>query len=98
MTQVPNDPLFRYQWFLNNTGQSGGAPGSDINVLPVWPQYTGKGVEVAIVDDGVQLNHPDLAANIDVNASWDAVTNRPGGGPVDSDDDKADHGTAVAGF
>lgn len=95
MPLLPNDPLFRYQWFLDNAGQSGGGRGSDINVLPVWPDYMGKGVRVAIVDDGVQLSHPDLAANIDVAGSWDAVTNSPGGDPVK---EGQNHGTAVAGL
>lgn len=91
MTMEPNDPLFPDQWFLENTGQSGGA--NDINVLPVWPDYTGKGIRVAIVDDGVQLDHPDL--NVDKNNSWDAVKNEKGGGPVTA---KQNHGTAVAGL
>ena len=94
MITPPTDPLFRYQWFLSNTGQSGGAPGSDINVLPVWPDYTGKGVRVAIVDDGVQLNQPDLKANIDLAGSWDAIANAPGGDAFGD----ANHGTAVAGL
>ena len=95
MPLPPNDPLFRYQWFLDNVGQSGGGVGSDINVLPVWADYTGKGVRVGIVDNGVQLAHPDLAANIDAAGSWDAVTNTPGGDPVKPDQN---HGTAVAGL
>lgn len=95
MPLPPNDPLFRYQWFLDNVGQSGGGMGSDINVLPVWADYRGRGTRVAIVDDGVQLDHPDLAANVDKEASWDAVDDTPGGGPVDDDQD---HGTAVAGL
>jgi subtilisin family serine protease len=95
MSQTPNDPLFQYQRFLNDTGQSGGGVGSDINVLPVWPQYTGRGVKVAIVDDGVQLDHPDLQDNIDTARSWDCVLNEPGGGPVNANEN---HGTAVAGL
>src|SRR5262245_65638357 len=94
MQTPPTDPLFRYQWFLSNTGQSGGAPGSDINILPVWPDYAGKGVRVAIVDDGVQLDHPDLTANIDLAGSWDVVRNAPGGNPTGDQN----HGTAAAGL
>lgn len=94
MPTAPNDPLFQYQWFLENTGQQGGAIGSDINVLPVWADYTGKGVRVAIVDDGVQLVHPDLVANMDLADSWDTVTNTQGGGPGPGQN----HGTAVAGL
>jgi subtilisin family serine protease len=94
MAQLPSDPLFQYQWFLHSTGQTG-VTGPDINVLPVWPDYTGRGVRVAIIDDGVQLDHPDLAANIDPTRSWDAVAEQPGGGPVGAN---ANHGTAVAGI
>lgn len=95
MPLLPDDPLFRYQWFLDNHGQSGGGIGRDINVLPVWTDYRGKGIRVAIVDDGVQLDHPDLAANIDEAGSWDVETNSPGGGPVEAGEN---HGTAVAGL
>lgn len=95
MPLLPNDPLFRYQWFLDNRGQSGGGIGSDINVLPVWADYRGKGLRVAIVDDGVQLEHPDLAANIDKAGSWDVENDSPGGGPIGADEN---HGTAVAGL
>lgn len=35
-----------------------------MNVIPAWQKgYTGKGVVVSILDDGIQTNHPDLAQN-----------------------------------
>ena len=35
-----------------------------MNVLPAWRKgYTGKGVVISILDDGIQHNHPDLAQN-----------------------------------
>lgn len=45
--------------------QNGGAKdGYDMNVAPAWKRgYTGKGVVVSILDDGIQTNHPDLALN-----------------------------------
>jgi proprotein convertase subtilisin/kexin type 5 len=45
--------------------QNGGAKdGYDMNVAPAWQKgYTGKGVVVSILDDGIQTNHPDLALN-----------------------------------
>ena len=59
-----NDPIFDKQWYLLNTGQAGGKPGLDLNVVEAWQQgYTGKGVTVAIMDDGLDYLHPDLAPN-----------------------------------
>lgn len=48
-----------YEW------QNGGAKdGLDMNVGPAWQKgYTGKGVVVSILDDGIQRNHPDLDKN-----------------------------------
>lgn len=35
-----------------------------MNLGPAWAKgYTGKGVVVSILDDGIQTNHPDLAQN-----------------------------------
>jgi subtilisin family serine protease len=35
-----------------------------MNVGPAWQKgYTGKGVVVSILDDGIQRNHPDLDKN-----------------------------------
>ena len=40
--------------FQNNIGQSSGPPNLDINILPVWSKgISGKGVVVAILDDGM---------------------------------------------
>ena len=36
----------------------------DMHVMETWSDgYTGKGVTIAIVDDGVEYTHPDLQAN-----------------------------------
>ena len=35
-----------------------------MSVIETWSNgYTGKGVTIAIVDDGVEYTHPDLQAN-----------------------------------
>lgn len=65
-----NDPLTEHQWHLMNTGQrafarNGGVAGNDMNVW--WAHrvgFTGQGVNVAVVDDGLELAHPDLEGNI----------------------------------
>jgi len=52
-----DDPLLAYQWSLKN-GNGG------INVQGAWPYAKGEGIKVAVIDDGVRLNHPDLQANL----------------------------------
>ncbi len=90
-----DDPLFSQQWYLLNTGQDGGTPGVDLNVVPVWSDYTGQGVTVALVDLGVESAHPDLAANIDTTSSFSAFSATGNGQPVLPSDN---HGMAVAGL
>ncbi len=68
--QSGNDPLYQYQWHLKNTAQSLGVSspaiyGNDINVENVWKSnIKGKGVNVAVVDTGVDMFHPDLKENL----------------------------------
>lgn len=65
---APNDPLFVNQWHLNNTGQGGGTVGADVKATSAWDVETGSpSVTIAIVDDGVEQSHEDLAANIFTN-------------------------------
>jgi subtilisin-like proprotein convertase family protein len=95
-TYLPTDPLFGLQWHLHNTGQiTGAVSGQDINVVQVWPDYTGQGIVIAVFDDGVDHTHPDLAANYLTDLSRDLILNIPGALPVSLDDD---HGTSVAGL
>ncbi|EDY82915.1 peptidase families S8 and S53 domain protein [Verrucomicrobiia bacterium DG1235] len=69
-----------------------------INAPDAWEFATGEGAEevvVAIVDTGVQTNHPDLSQNIYSNSradDWDFVD----GDSIPQDDDG--HGTHVAGI
>ncbi|MFZ6010585.1 MAG: S8 family serine peptidase [Bacteroidota bacterium] len=63
-----NDPMFAQQWHYNNTGQTGGTVGSDISLIEAWGLETGNSnVIVAVTDGGIQVNHPDIAANMWVN-------------------------------
>ena len=97
-TYTVKNPLFPTQWGLLNTGQQGGHIGSDIDVVPVWRDYTGLGVRVGVIDDGVQLDHPGLAPNIDVADSYDGATGMSGGGAGGPTTPEQNHGTAVAGI
>ncbi|CAG0982317.1 serine protease [Geobacteraceae bacterium] len=69
-TNVPTDPKFYSTWGLTK-----------INAPAAWDNTTGSaGVVVAVIDSGIDYNHPDLKANMWVNQS--ELTGRPG---VDDD-------------
>lgn len=91
---IPTDPYFNKQWHLRNTGQSGGKSGTDAKVTTVWDTYKGGGIKVAVIDDGVEYDHPDLASNYDTSGDWDYVGMDSSPMP---DPDEDFHGTAVAG-
>ena len=66
---VPDDRYFGRQWSLNNSGQSvagtAGTVDADIDAPEAWQMTTGSAaVTVAVIDSGVQIDHPDLAAGI----------------------------------
>ncbi|HEY1048577.1 MAG TPA: S8 family serine peptidase [Prosthecobacter sp.] len=97
---VPNDPLFAhssanagYQWHLRNTGQNDGVAGIDVNVVSAWDSHKGAGIRIGIVDDGLEVTHPDLAENVDLINDYDF------NGQDDDPSPGADHfhGTACAG-
>ena len=94
---LPNDPLFSHQWHLLNTGQHGATPGVDVNITNVWPRFTGKGIVVNIVDDGLQYTHPDLADNVLLDWQHDYRDGDEDVAPITNGDKQDSHGTAVAG-
>jgi serine protease len=80
---APGDPYFSQQWGLTR-----------IEADKAWSLATGNGVTIAIVDSGVDLGHPDLAANI-AGAGADFVAPK---GDQDGAQDESGHGTHVAGI
>ena len=95
---APNDPLYSSQWDMNNTGQTGGTPGADMHMEAAWDISTGSSdIIVAIIDEGVDVDHPDLIANM--VAGFDAVTADPTPGGVPGNANSGDgHGTCCAGI
>lgn len=108
-----NDPFLSKQWHYHNDGSLvGSVKGADINLFKAWEEATGSSdVLVAIIDGGVQTNHPDLKDNMYVNeAELNGVAGQDddGNGYVDdvygwnfvinsADISAHDHGTHVAG-
>ena len=101
-----DDPLFSEQWHLVNTGQSafsdsGGVSGADLDMRQAIDDgASGTGVKLAIIDTGLEICHPDLAANIVQGESYNfAFANMPGATEDDpfNHDVMGDHGTSVAG-
>ncbi len=109
---TPNDPSYSSLWGLHNIGQTGGTQDADIDAPEAWDTNTGSSsVIVAVIDSGVDYNHPDLAANMWTNTGEIAGNSidDDGNGYVDdiygydfvsNDGDPMDdnsHGTHVAG-
>jgi subtilisin family serine protease/subtilisin-like proprotein convertase family protein len=113
---VPNDPQFTDQWQLENIGQlAGGVPGTpdaDIDATLAWDTTIGtQDVIMAVIDTGVDMDHPDLFENIWTNPgeiAGNGIDDDNNGfiddvhgwdfGELDNDpDDAAGHGSAVAG-
>lgn len=61
---TPTDPDYGQQWHLNNSGQNGGTAGADISAEEAWDITRGAGVQIAIIDNGFDLDHPDLGAAV----------------------------------
>lgn len=99
---VPDDALFLDQWQYQNTGQSGGTVGADIDAVEAWDvttggtTLTGDTIVVAVLDNGIDVTHPDFQVN-----RWYNHGEIPGNG-IDDDgneytDDYAGWNTAGAG-
>ncbi|KAF7239569.1 Furin [Varanus komodoensis] len=88
----PTDPKFPQQWYLSNGNQR------DLNVQEAWQQgYTGRGIVVSILDDGIEKNHPDLEANYDPAASFDVNDQDADPQPRYTQMNDNRHGTRCAG-
>ena len=88
---APLDPRYDDQWHFDMIG----------DMETVWADYTGEGVQVLVMDNGVEATHPDLidTYNADGNFTYNGKTYD--GMPLDGVPDSgstSDHGTAVAGI
>ena len=90
---IPNDEDFNDQWHLRNTGQTSGTSGEDANVTSVWNSYTGTGIIISVVDDGLDKDHPDISPNYSPTHSYDWCNSDSDPTPTSNNG----HGTAAGG-
>ncbi len=88
---LPDDQFVADEWHLENTGQGGRTVDVDIDAEAAWAHATGAGQLIAVLDSGVQLDHPDLS----VIPGHDYVGRDDD--PSPGDDDAGPHGTGAAG-
>ncbi len=81
--KLPTDDMYGLQWYLHTT-----------RAEQAWAHVTGKGITVAVFDQGIDATNPDLKVNTNTALGRVGLTLNLGGGPVLSTDN---HGTHVAG-
>jgi len=102
---LEGDTLFKYQWHLNNTGQTVNnnlftvQSGNDLNILKVNKYFMGynhgNNIKIQVTDTGVQKGHPDLNIS-DQSYNTIYLTNDPTASQGNFED--RSHGTMVSGI
>uniref|UniRef100_A0A8D3DF75 SPC3 n=1 Tax=Scophthalmus maximus TaxID=52904 RepID=A0A8D3DF75_SCOMX len=93
-----NDPVWDSLWYIHCSGESKGCL-SRMNIAAAWMRgYTGKGVVVSVLDDGIEREHPDLKPNYDPLASYDVNGQDQDPSPNYSGNADNNHGTQCAGM
>ncbi len=92
----PACALYPHQWHLHNAGGDAGLrAGADVAAEAAWDISLGKReITVCIIDDGFDLDHPELNAADKIVAPWDFGEDDADPRPVEASDN---HGTACAG-
>lgn len=74
---TPNDPLFGLQWHYKSQGTGDGESAGGAGFVDFWTDQDSQGssdVVVAVVDTGLQMDHPDIQGSVNVVAGWDMVS------------------------
>ncbi|KAM7368833.1 hypothetical protein PAMP_013140 [Pampus punctatissimus] len=97
-TMHVNDKMWNSLWYILCSDESKGCQ-SHMNIAGAWRRgYTGKGVVVSVLDDGIEREHPDLKPNYDPVASYDVNGQDRDPSPNDSKNAANNHGTQCAGI
>lgn len=93
---APNDPLFGLQWHFKDNGAAAGQSAGGAGFNGFWTKTKDKGsrdVVVAVVDTGLQMNHPDIKGSPNLAPGYDMVSDPMMGNDGDGrDNDPNDPG------
>ncbi|MEL6284727.1 MAG: S8 family peptidase [Pseudomonadota bacterium] len=74
---TPNDPLWVLQWHFQNNGTGALETPGSASFEDFWTRQRTQGsrdVVVAVVDTGLDLDHPDIETSINLAPGWDMVS------------------------
>ncbi len=77
VSYVPNDPLWDLQWHFRNNGSGPGLTPGGAGFKAFWERQALTGsqnVVVAVIDTGLQLQHPDIVSSPNIMPGWDMVS------------------------
>ena len=86
---APNDPLYGLQWHFKNQGDGNGQVAGGASFADFWERtkVTGsRSVTVAVIDTGIQMNHPDIAGSANLGVGFDMVSDPAMGNDGDGRD------------
>ncbi|XP_026676352.1 neuroendocrine convertase 1-like [Diaphorina citri] len=92
------DELWPMQWYMQDCRSSNTSTRIDFNVVPVYQELniTGRGVNIIVLDDGIDYGHEDLAASFSPDLSYNFNNDTNDCRPRSSDS-RNKHGTRCAG-
>ncbi|MBK8197678.1 MAG: S8 family peptidase [Acidobacteria bacterium] len=88
----PDDPLWTLQWHFRDRGTADGRTAGGAGFETFWNRQGTAGsrsVVVAVVDTGLQMNHPDIAGSPNIMPGWDMVSDPRMGNDGDGRDSDA---------
>ena len=95
---TPNDPLFDLQWHYRSQGDAATQSQGGAGFVDFWTKQNVQGADdvvVAVVDTGLQMDHPDLVDSPNIMPGWDMISDPEVGNDSDGrDSDASDPGDA----